>query len=396
MPPSTPESGEAGGKPEDSAARQELKEQRDTLRGAIDTLRTRVDLTAKALAAVGTTAVTAVGLARIGDLFPAVGWKSWTWFTLAIVGFLGLAVAVGYFIYRLWSVHQPLFMRADERAMVAQGDITAAEKEDVRAVYRRTAELNRAPSLRAYEARADRLERIAEQTPPGERRDELLEDADRIRGEIEVTLARAALRILRRRTTKAVTDRRAAVAAALFVLGLLLFALGTDYVSSQRTDEVTVAKSCADARKAGATTLPPICNQKKAGGKTNKGAQPPTPSSVVRKAQALTAALGAAATLASVTAQFAAAAGAQGAEIANQGRELVGQLFTGLALPLGKDALEGLGKAIWDHYFHHPGQAPPIVQISRGPGATINLTVIVRNARPRVITKVIQIPETGS
>jgi hypothetical protein len=391
-----PPSGEAAGTTEDGAARQELKEQRGMLRGAADTLRRRVDLTAKVLAAVGTTAITAVGLARIGDLFPVVGWKSWMWFSLAIVGFLGLAIAVGYFIYRLWSVHQPLFMRADDDAMVDHGDVTPAEKADVHAVYLRTAELNRAPSLRAYEARADRFERIAEQTPPGGRRDELLGDAARIRAEIEVTLARAALRILRQRTTRAVTDRFSLMSAALFVVGLLLFALGTNYVASQRTEVVAVAKSCAAAKKAGATTLPPICKQITARS-ANTGPQPKaTPSSVVRKARTLTGALGAAATLASAAAQFTAAAGPQAAAVVKQSRELAGQMFSGLALPLGKDALAGLGRTVWDHYFHHPGQAPPMVQISRGRGATFNLKVTVRNARPRVITKVIQVPDTGS
>lgn len=54
-----------------------------------------------------------------------------------------------------------------------------------------------------------------------------------------------------------------------------LFALGTDYVSSERAEQVAIAKSCADARKAGATTatLPAVCGvDPREGGREHLGA----------------------------------------------------------------------------------------------------------------------------
>jgi hypothetical protein len=127
--------------------------------------------------------------------------------------------------------------------------------------FQRTADLNRAPSLRAYEARAERFERIAELTTDSEKRMRLRESVTSIRNDINTTMASAALRLIRARTTNAVRGRGSSVAYALLVAGIVAFALGTDYVSSERTEKVSIAKSCADARKAGATavTLPPIC-----------------------------------------------------------------------------------------------------------------------------------------
>jgi hypothetical protein len=44
------------------------------------------------------------------------------------------------------------------------------------------------------------------------------------------------------------------------VVGVILFGLGTDYLSSERTDAVTVAKACADARIVDPNLdLPAIC-----------------------------------------------------------------------------------------------------------------------------------------
>jgi hypothetical protein len=230
-------------------------------RATAEKLRSRVDLSAKALGGLGTSALTAVGIARIGDLFPVPDTtRSWIAFGFAIAGFSVLALGLLIFTYRLWSVNEPIFMRTDDEAMRDMNDIDEKEQDQVERVYQRTADANHAPTLRAYEARAERLYRIAGRTADAERRKELRESADRITAEIKLTLARAALRILRRRTSNAVRGHGSVALYVFVAAGILGFALGTDYVSSERSEQVKIAKACADARTAGAdATLPEIC-----------------------------------------------------------------------------------------------------------------------------------------
>ena len=233
-------------------------------REAADKLRTRVDVTAKALGGIGTTAATAVGISRIGDLFPVPpGWVSWLWFSLALAGFAGLASAILIVTFRLWSVNKPIFMRTDPDAMKSQGDVDERERDAIRLVYQQMADLNRVPSLSAYEARAHRLARVAERTGDEAERKRLEAKSAEIGADIQATFALAALRVIRKRTSNAVRGAGSIVAYVLLFGGLVLFALGTDYVASERTEQVSIAKSCADARKAGATadTLPAICGE---------------------------------------------------------------------------------------------------------------------------------------
>ena len=241
---------------------------------AIDVVRKRTDLTAKALGGLGTTAVTAVGIARIGDLFPVTPTaRSWVWFFLAIIGFAALASAVLIVTYRLWSVHQPISMRTDPEAMRDFGDIDADELEQVKAIYDESADLNRVSSLAAYEASGHRLTRIAARTADDAERARLEKKIAEIYGDISAVQSRAALRVVRSRSSNAIRAKESVGAYALLVLGILLFALGTDYVSSERDERVIIAKKCADARDAGATpdTLPDICG--------DDPETPPTPSS---------------------------------------------------------------------------------------------------------------------
>lgn len=236
-------------------------------RAAADKLRTRVDFTAKALGGVGMTAASAVGIAKIGDLFPVPHQiSSWIWFGFAIVGFVALAGAILIVTFRLWSVNKPLIMRADLDAMGNRNEgggeeISAKEEKEVRVVYQETARLNGVRSLRAYEARSHRLLRIAARTADESDRKELEAQAQQISADIQETFARAALVVIRRRTSNAVRGGQSIAAYALLVVGILLFALGTDYVSSERSEQITIAKNCADAREAGADadTLPEIC-----------------------------------------------------------------------------------------------------------------------------------------
>jgi hypothetical protein len=147
-------------------------------------------------------------------------------------------------------------MRADSEAMKAQGDVDEKERQEIQLVYKEMADLNVVPSLRACEARAYRRFRVAARTADKAKRKKLEGEAAQIIAEIQETYARAALRIVRRRTSNAVRGMGSVLAYFLLVAGVLGFALGTDYVSSERSERVTIAKSCADAREAGAGMLP--------------------------------------------------------------------------------------------------------------------------------------------
>jgi hypothetical protein len=231
---------------------------------ATDKLRSRVDLTAKALGGIGTTVASAIGIAKIGDLFPIPpGWPSWVWAVTAIAGFIAIASAILIVTSRLWKVNQPILMRTDSEAMKAQGDVDEKERQEVQLVYQQMADLNLVRSLRAYEARGHRRSRVAARTADEKKREKLEREATQIYREIQETFARAALRIIRRRTTNAIRGKGSRWAYVLLVAGVLGFALGTDYVSSERSERITIAKSCADAREAGANadTLPEICGE---------------------------------------------------------------------------------------------------------------------------------------
>lgn len=47
----------------------------------------------------------------------------------------------------------------------------------------------------------------------------------------------------------------------MFAAGIMAFGVGADYLQSERTDRVTIAKACADARAVGAVDLRPICGE---------------------------------------------------------------------------------------------------------------------------------------
>lgn len=229
----------------------------------IDKLRGRVDVTGKALGALGTTAATAVGLAKIGDLFPIDNELcNRVWLGAALAGFFTAAISVLYLATRLSGVSRPVFMRTDVDDMERTGDVEPDEKAGVRSIFERWAHLNGVNSLAAYEAQGVRIRRSARWTSDDAERKRREDLASEIESDIRSAFGLAALRIVRHRTAHAVTGKGAWAAYVCFVLGVIAFALGTDYVSSERTERVAIAKSCGEARKAGATgaELPPVCS----------------------------------------------------------------------------------------------------------------------------------------
>jgi hypothetical protein len=217
-------------------------------RDIADALRNRLDLFGKTLAAVATLGTTAVGLSKVGDLFPATGNGWW------VVGAcLGLAIAAGAAIWvavRLMLVGKPIFLTAD---LDTNAELDPDERDAVRPVFAAAAARFGYTSLIGLQERERSLRNAASRTiDPGERaRRSAL--ADEAKTEIEQALARGQVVAIRRRATQAVGAPLTWFLYAAVIGGLIMFALGSDKVSSNRKDLVPAAKACGDARKAGAT-----------------------------------------------------------------------------------------------------------------------------------------------
>jgi hypothetical protein len=243
-----------------------------------DKLRQRADLAAKVLAGGGSTLITAVGIAKFSDLFPLppadrISWPEWVpWWVawrylpgfrthveLAIVGVLagfGLMIAAILLIARgYWEASEVVPMRSDLNRLDLKGD----ERTLVKDAFDDQASLNDVPNLAAYEARAHRLERVARWLPADQAKQTRME-ATLIQTEVLATQYQGRLRVVRRRVANSVRGAGAMVLYSTFVVGLILFGLGTDYLSSERTDAIAIAKACADARTVDANlSLPAIC-----------------------------------------------------------------------------------------------------------------------------------------
>jgi hypothetical protein len=239
-------------------------------------IRARVDRNAKLLGSLGTIAVTAVGLAKISDLFPLSSTtESRIWFGLAVFGFVLAVAAVLYVATRLSKVGEPIVMRSDLDEVCVENKLSRKERARVASSFKRTADLNRVDSLAAYEAAQHRLRRIARRTDDPAAKAGLEADAAAIATDLGVTFAGAWVDLLRRRAARAVRGAGAWVAYTVFVAGFLLFALGTDYVQSDRSDRLALIEKCAKARKADAAAkLPSICSE------PAPAAEPPAPTAV--------------------------------------------------------------------------------------------------------------------
>lgn len=233
---------------------------------AADAAKKRAELAAKAVGGLGTSLVSAIGLAKFSDVWPwPGGGGSWLALVGLLSGFAAMAVAIGGLARRLWHVNEPVIWRSNPRLIIGLRD--ASEKTIVRRVFDEMASVNDVPSLLAYEARGARWERISRHLSP-EIAKKLGEAASVIRSEVTVTHQRANLRVVQHRIHEAFFAGGATVLYVTFFLGLLGFGLGADNLQSGRSDSIALAKACAEAKTAGAANLPPAC----------AGASPSSPS----------------------------------------------------------------------------------------------------------------------
>jgi hypothetical protein len=243
------------------AATDAAVEQAKRFRDASDKIRERSDATAKGLAALATTGLTAVGLTKFSDVFPTPPGQA-PWVIVVLVSFVALAVPLFAFTLWLWDANRPLVPRSDLEQMATRGDIDDDEKTEMKRVYVETALRNNAVDLRAFEARGERFQRLADRSVDAAQVTRLSERARRIRAEVDVALTRAQLVVVRRRMNRALKGAPALLSAAVFVAALIGFGIATDHIDSERTERITVYRSCADAVEANvdANTLPDICD----------------------------------------------------------------------------------------------------------------------------------------
>jgi hypothetical protein len=221
------------------------------LREAADSLRNRVDLFGKTLAAIAAIGTTVVGLKKTPDLFPYQGKHGWIWIIFALLGLAAAALAAIVVAARLMKVAGPVLMTDD---LDNNDDLNPDEIAEVKPAYDAAAKRFGYTSVVALRGREQSLRDAASQTIDKDERARRAALADEVNTEIEQAFARSQLVVIRRRAKNAVTDGSAFALYIVAIVGLILYLLGTDAVSSPPS-RVTIAdaKACGEARKANAT-----------------------------------------------------------------------------------------------------------------------------------------------
>ena len=239
----------------------------DSFRAASEKIRGRADTAAKTFGTLATTAITAVGISKFGDIYPRPDGLYWPVIGI-VLAFLAMIATVAFFTARLWRVNLPIVMQSNPDLMTDLG--RDEEKDAVRKIYATVAKLNRARTLASYEAKSHRLSRIADRKADDQEAEKLRKRSATIKEDVLATEARAALIVIRHRAATVVRSKTSLAAFCLFALAALVFAVSADRLESARAGEIEVAKACADARAAHAIEdkLPSICGN--AGNATKK------------------------------------------------------------------------------------------------------------------------------
>jgi hypothetical protein len=250
----------------------------------MEKIRSRSDLTAKGLAAVGTAAVGAIGYKEFANAFPAEG--HWLIFVCLFLGPVLMICAVVALIVRFSRAGESVLTNADVEHVVEVNHLDPGQRDLVEEKYSQMAKLNEVDSLGAYQARGFRFERIADRRPAAEA-DPVRQRADQVHGEVLATQSGVAALIVRDRAKKAMTGWTI-VWIFLFAGGWYSVSLSADALSAERTEKIEIAKSCAEARKAGADEdkLPGICGEKPNG--DGKGSEASTAETIGDSVVAIT------------------------------------------------------------------------------------------------------------
>jgi hypothetical protein len=214
-------------------------EKSEHFRELMTLIRGRTDVTAKGLAAVGTAAMSAIGYAKLADVFPYFG----PWFALAGLG-LGLVAmifAVVMLVRRFEDLADTVITFADAERTREASQLSGPEFKTLTREYKKMARLNGVESLGAYSARAHRFERIADATSDRATADSLRARADAIQAEVSATQDRAVVFILRERAKRAFFHWKAIVLLVVFLAGWYGTALSADALQAKR-DESTASQ----------------------------------------------------------------------------------------------------------------------------------------------------------
>lgn len=245
-------------------------------------VRKRADLFAKSLGGLGTAALTAVGIAKFADVFPLppigdIPALLWVALIATIGGFVAMGVALVWFSSLLWSVSEPVILPLDPEHPGPDERLSPEELTLVQAAYgAQLAAHKDFKSLVEYANHASKLERRAakiENTPQpvDEARQRkaasLRGRAAGIRAEIGEAQARALLNVVRSRAAGAVRGHTSKWLVASFLVGLVAFGVGSDYLAAQHTDDLAAVDRCAAAIRSAAEVapatvrlLPPLCD----------------------------------------------------------------------------------------------------------------------------------------
>jgi hypothetical protein len=207
-------------------------------RGMIDTLRSRAELSAKGVGALGLTVLGGIGYAKFGDIFPLPPNRSLHSKpslevigagVLAVVSFLAMGAIVLEFAARLWRAQQPITVTAASAGCEQKG------------------------------LRSERLARVAARLEArgSDGADVALRQALLLQSEVYMHIAEKGIDTVRSELHDVM--RWGVRGGVALLAGLALFAIGTDYVAGQRTDTLDIAKACAGVRKVDATFESTYC-----------------------------------------------------------------------------------------------------------------------------------------
>jgi hypothetical protein len=230
---------------------------------AVETLRKRSDITAKAIAGLGSSAVGGFSIAKLTDVWPP-GEPTWAIILLPI-GFFLMGLTLALLARRIWRVQEPVVMDSGQRIV----GLSDAEKLLVKQCFDEIREYRDVESLRAYEARGERFERVSARLELDDKADEdsakrLLEESQVILAEVTEARARGGHAVVRKRVSSAFYSKWSVVLVLLFGAGFFVFGLAADRLDSERSGQIAFAKDCATAL--GTTNidkgdLPAACEQ---------------------------------------------------------------------------------------------------------------------------------------
>jgi hypothetical protein len=173
-----------------------------------------------------------------------------------------MVAAVLFLVRRFAAASESVFTSSDlAETFNRNGIVDQDERCLVEKVYGETAKQNGTDTLHAYEEQARTLEKEADdgkqtKVPP------LRARADKILNEIQAAQDRTGALLLRHRAHRAVFGWGMALWVSVFVVGWYATALGADSLQSEHSDQVALAKSCAEARAAEKVVkdeIPDIC-----------------------------------------------------------------------------------------------------------------------------------------